>query len=75
MCRHRVREHCGIAGESYEGWRVYKLYGGVAGEEAPKLGMVQVIEHGSLRSHEHILYLENYREQQININSGNMIIL
>lgn len=51
MCRHRVREHCGIAGESYEGWRVYKLYGGVAGEEAPKLGMVQVIEHGSLRSH------------------------
>lgn len=63
-----------IAGESREGWRVYKLYEGAAGEEAPKLGVVQVIEHGSLRSHEYIRHLENYRQQQININSGNTII-
>lgn len=74
MCRHKVREHCVIAGESREGWRVYKPYEGTAGEEAPKLGVVQDIEHGSLRSHEYIRHLENYRQQQININSGNTII-
>ena len=57
MCRHRVREHCVIAGESREGWRVYKPFEGTAGEEAPELGVVQDIEHGNLRSHEYIVIL------------------
>ena len=75
MCRQRGGKHCGVAGELYEVWRVYKLYGGVAGNEAPKLGMVQVMEHGSLRSHECILHFENYGELQININPGNIVII
>lgn len=54
---------------------MYKLPGGVTGDEAIELGMVQVAEHGSLRSHECILHFESYRELLININLRTIITI
>ena len=40
-----------------------------------ELDMVQIIEHGSLRSHEHILYFESFRELLMKNNPGNIMII
>lgn len=63
-------QQCDIAGI----WKTYKSRGVVAGDEATELDMVQVMEHGSLRSHEYILHFESYGELLMKINPRNITI-